>query len=640
MQKSLVFSLLFTVFVNTISAQKIFAIDSLIKRLTIVSDTAKVNLLIEIAEEYGFLDEHEKAKSSFLEAIRLAESINFMEGIIYSLNSLGCQNLWRGNFSSALKNHERALELAEKIKDKRRIANSLNFISVVYRKKDDYLKSLDFSLRSLKLFEEMDNKEGMAMAYTSTGHIYLRMENYLPSLSYHLKALKIYENIEDKKNVSISLGNIGRIYYYLHDYNKAMDYYSKALAILEKYGKKSDTFVLLIKIADIHKENKEYSKALEFYEKTLKIVESLGDRQINATIFLSIGSIYKEQNQYQKAQEYFLKGLDFAKEIDSKNDIKQAYYQLSGLSFLQKSYKNAYELHTLYSDTKDSLFKESSSKQIAEMQAKYDAEKKEHEIEQLKTEQVIQQFQSSRKQYTFYGFFALAVIIGTLLFREHKTRNRHQTIKLEQKLLRSQMNPHFIYNSLNAIQNFILKNKVKESAIYISNFAMLMRLILDNSRKEYISVRKELDTLELYLKLQQLRFVDEFDYFIEVDPEIDTEEMSLPPMLAQPFIENAIEHGILQKDVHGIIGVRFKMRNQFLTFEIEDNGIGREKAQELKQAHTSTAHISLATLITQERIQMLNKQNGEKIKFEIIDLKDENGDAAGTKVIFNIPIRI
>ena len=241
--------------------------------------------------------------------------------------------------------------------------------------------------------------------------------------------------------------------------------------------------------------------------------------------------------------------------------------------------------------------------------------------------------------YIIYLIVFFVFIYVFYLWRIAALKKEFQTLELEHKLLRSQMNPHFIYNSLNAIQSFIIENNVKESTTYISNFADLMRLILENSRLEYVIIQKELDTLELYLKLQQLRFENEFEYFINVDEKIDKDEMKIPPMLAQPFIENAIEHGMRGKNIFGKLIIRFILKNNFIIFEVEDNGIGRVKAMQLRE-NRKIHHKSLATQITQERIEILNRQNQGEIKFEIIDLKDKEGNACGTKVTFDIPCEL
>lgn len=200
------------------------------------------------------------------------------------------------------------------------------------------------------------------------------------------------------------------------------------------------------------------------------------------------------------------------------------------------------------------------------------------------------------------------------------------------------MNPHFIFNSLTSVQNFILQHDDIKASVYLSRFSDLVRNILNNSQVEMITLEEELNTVENYLELQRIRFPEKFDYSIEVDEILDPESIFLPPMLSQPFIENAIEHGIKSKGSKGHINVMFKKQNGSLVFEIEDDGIGRQMAQEILLKHDKD-HKSLATYITRERIRILNKKLTQKISLNIIDLKNDLAEAMGTRVVFKIPFR-
>jgi LytS/YehU family sensor histidine kinase len=182
-----------------------------------------------------------------------------------------------------------------------------------------------------------------------------------------------------------------------------------------------------------------------------------------------------------------------------------------------------------------------------------------------------------------------------------------------------------------------VKQDDTKASIYLSRFSELVRSILHNSMLEQITLEEELKTIENYLELQRIRFPEKFDYSMIVDERLDAESIFLPPMLSQPFIENAIEHGIKSKESEGNIFVRFIYRNDTVIIEIEDDGIGREKAQEI-QLKQNSDHKSLATSITQERIKVLNRKLKHKIKFEIFDLKDNQNQAVGTLVKFDIPL--
>lgn len=243
--------------------------------------------------------------------------------------------------------------------------------------------------------------------------------------------------------------------------------------------------------------------------------------------------------------------------------------------------------------------------------------------------------------YTSWWFIAivllliLIIIVAIVKQREFDLTQKQRNAELQQRLFRLQMNPHFMYNSLLAIQSFIFSNDPKDAGNYLSDFARLFRLILNNSKSEFITLSKEIETLNLYLKLQSLRYPDRFEYEIFVDDEVDYDLTMIPPMLAQPMIENALEHGIFYKEGKGRIDIRFKRNGDQLLFEVEDNGIGLTKAKEKKKE----GHTSSAIDITRERIKILGKRHRYYAIFEIKELQDENS-ILGTIVRFNIPTKL
>ncbi len=246
----------------------------------------------------------------------------------------------------------------------------------------------------------------------------------------------------------------------------------------------------------------------------------------------------------------------------------------------------------------------------------------------------------------FYGklwFIALVLVsLAVLLFlyvkrREYELKLYGRTVELQQRIFRLQMNPHFMGNSLLAIQNFIYSHNPKEAGNYLSDFAKLFRLILNNSKSEFITLSKELETLELYLKLQSLRFPKKFEYAFEVDENIDPEGIMIPPMLAQPMIENALEHGLFTKEGNGHLLIRFMHRSDHLVFEVDDDGIGLTAA--LKLSIRKTDHTSTALQITRERISILAKKYGFKVIFDIEEKKDKEGNILGTNVRFTLPFK-
>jgi LytS/YehU family sensor histidine kinase len=217
-----------------------------------------------------------------------------------------------------------------------------------------------------------------------------------------------------------------------------------------------------------------------------------------------------------------------------------------------------------------------------------------------------------------------------------KTVFNKQLAQAETKALRAQMNPHFIFNSLNSINSMVIEQKHEIASEYLIKFSKLIRLILDNSRSETISLDKELETLKLYVLLESARFENKFKCLYQVDEDVNTGSIMIPPMLLQPFVENAIWHGLMQKETEGTIILEIKKVDEaFLKISITDDGIGREKAAELKSK--SATHRSHGLKVTSQRIDMMNKLNSTGAHVHIFDLKDDQGNAAGTKVELIIP---
>lgn len=251
--------------------------------------------------------------------------------------------------------------------------------------------------------------------------------------------------------------------------------------------------------------------------------------------------------------------------------------------------------------------------------------------------------------FTLIVLIALAIVLWMAtryaLRRIHDQNERERLkletdrnlLELEQKALRMQMNPHFLFNCLNSIKGLIAEDKNNEAKIYLSKFAKLMRTMLDNSMDSFVSLESEIASLQNYVELEKLSREDRFQFKVEVGDSIDKEFIGLPPMLIQPFVENAIIHGLSAKLTKGLVIVLFNMEGEYLKCTIEDNGVGREKAKMLED-ESITKHKSAAISVTQERLNILNRKlNLKETKIQIADLKDQDDQAAGTRVELFIP---
>jgi hypothetical protein len=224
--------------------------------------------------------------------------------------------------------------------------------------------------------------------------------------------------------------------------------------------------------------------------------------------------------------------------------------------------------------------------------------------------------------------------IKTIKNREREKTSLSKKISdLELQALRAQMNPHFVFNTLSSIQHFISQNESEAATVYLSKFAKLMRRIMENSRKKFITVKDEIEALELYLELEKVRCRDKFSYSIQIDKDVDQEYDEIPSMLIQPYVENAIWHGLMNKSDKGNILISINKKDDLLLCIVEDNGVGREASGKLK----NSGHKSLGMSVTKERLEILNAINNSNLSAEIIDLYKPDGEAAGTRVEIYVP---
>ena len=246
------------------------------------------------------------------------------------------------------------------------------------------------------------------------------------------------------------------------------------------------------------------------------------------------------------------------------------------------------------------------------------------------------------KQIWFILVVAMLLAFAAyLLFRFFLDRSRKNALaearisQLERSALQAQMNPHFIFNSLNSIQAYIANNENDKANRFLAKFSRLIRAMLNHSRAQKISLQEEIDSLTLYLDLEKMRFKSKFDYEIVIDEDIDTADIDLPPLLIQPYLENAIIHGLAQKRSQGKITLYYLMVGKYLVVTVTDNGIGIEKSKSQKQ--NNSLHKSVGMTITQKRLEMLDEGNKDK-KVDIKEVKDRHGEVLGTKV--EVKIRV
>ena len=560
----------------------------------------------------------------------------------------------------------------------------------------DPSKALIYGRQGLELSTQLGYKKGMSACNNNLGMTYEVLGDLPRALEYYLLSLKIKEEMKDKKGMAGSLNNIGIVCHRQLDNDNALKYYKQALEINHSIGNKKWEAINYYNIGVVYKEREEYSKALEAQNAALKLRQEINDQKGIANSLLALGNIYGDRGNTPLSIEYYLRSIRINAELKNRSGVAYCYLNIgnrlihdgryndaldyeekalaigletSDLKLQQKSYynlaviydnlsasatgplKKALEYYKLYMQRNDTLLNKEKIMQMSEMSVKYETEKKESEIKLLNIENEKKELEMEREKAEqasqrifFISLFVILITLTIGILLIVRSRRVNEKIKmnaelkeLEHQALRLQMNPHFIFNSLSSINNFIGKSETAEAKKFLTKFAKLMRLILENSREEFIPIQEEIDSLSYYIELEQLRFGNKFSFEILVDPSIDAENTLIPPMLIQPHVENAILHGLAAKDGPGRICIRFKPADELIVCEVEDDGIGRKRSAELNEK-SGLQHHSMAMKITQERLSILFPG---KRKHDIIveDLVDKSGDPLGTKLSFTLVYR-
>ncbi len=620
------------------AGQKVDSLKALLEKDTL-GNTTRYTVLKKLAREIGSKDPG-LALGCADQAYELADStgiphdIGFMDFIIY-LNDKA------GEYNTSIKYLERKIKFLyppENELDRLMILRSEGYL---HFRKADYTKALDNFREAMKIAEKNGYHDKLLKTYFDMARTFERLGDDKKEKEYYRRYLG-NAGIEEKSDV------IGQIYLRLgniasdeHEYREALNYQNMALQL----GKQTSDTMMIISalnyLAWNHYLMKNYDSSLQLYRVNISLARKYDKQNFLCNCYGNIGNIYRDLKNYDRAIEYYQKSIEVAEKIRDFYNLSWLYEDISKMHATLGNYKQAYEGYILHSRYSDSLLSSRYRRSLYEARAEYEADKKTTEFEVLK-------MKLRQNRYIAYGLgggIVLLLVIGGLMFYQNTLLDRQRISVMKQKLseltqrnLRQQMNPHFIFNTLNSIQYFVFENNKIAANDYMSKFARLMRMTLENSRSTSIPIKDELEALELYLQLESLRFKGKFDWDIRVDEEIDTLLYKIPTMLIQPFVENSIVHGLMNKEEgRGHVRVDLKLKNDHILCSIQDNGIGRRRAMEIKAARKA-GHNSLGTKITASRLKLVNSLYGKEMKVHYTDLQDEKGNARGTRVEVTIPV--
>lgn len=612
-------------------------------------DTLLVKEWIETGKKFRKSGELDSAFNYFNKADKLSSQLKYTPGNGHSLFFMALIYKDKGNYQMALKNHDMAITIMQKLGLKKHLASNYNAKGLVLRKQGKFTDALTDLFKALKIREELKDSAGIAATLANIGSVYDEQNNFDKAMEKHFQSIAIRKAIGDNEGVATCYNNIAGVYTEQKKYTEAMKYQAMALAIEERSGDKQGVVSSYNNIGVIYQNLLKYDSALKFHLKALTLKEEIGSKGAILASLINIGTVYLYLGKPALAEKYLLRSLTLAKKINELDGIKLANKYLKEVYEKLGQTGKAYHHYKEYIIARDSLINIDNVRESERIALNYEFDKKEllqKSIQEKKDaiaiqETKIKELELSRSRLIVIGLIIIVIVIILItlfIIKQNRFKAQQNNMQLEQQLLRSQMNPHFIFNSINSIQRYILQKDQQLAYNYLAKFSKLIRMVLNTSQEKSLSLKQELEMIELYVELEQLRFDNKFDFTIIMSEAINTEILSVPCMLVQPYIENAIWHGLmhLDKNKKGVLTIDMHLENDILKITVEDNGIGRKQAQSYKEANSNR---SVGMKLTEQRLQMINKiQDYENAKVEIHDLYDKTNNASGTRVEIFIPI--
>lgn len=524
---------------------------------------------------------------------------------------------------------QKAVDLYKKNKSKDQLANALRSLAKIQEaqnKTNDAIQSYDkASQNSTEEFNNTINTSDVARLKNSNNPV--EQSN---SINKKLDILKKESNSNSsvvKEDIKDAYKQLAEVNVQQNNSTKAIENYNNALDVV--HNDPIEKNYIKNEIAEIYANNNDLTQAISIKKDILQNADSLKDINEQIKQRQGLAKLLILNKEDDKAvimiQEAYNMALNRGKTIEAKNSLIQLidYYKV------KHDDKKTLQLYEVFLQKLESLIKADTTlidKKIFEVT--------DNKIKQLEQEKALKDELISKKN--IFNYFLIVSLIILLLFIiiifRYSLAVKTQNKKISLQSLRREMNPHFIFNSLNSVNQFIAQNKEMEANKYLTSYSSLMRNMMENSSKDFIVLQKEIEQLKKYLELEHLRFNDKFDYKIEIDDDIDTDSVSIPNMLIQPHLENAIWHGLRYKETKGLLILRLKNKKDHIEISIEDDGIGIEKSRQLK-TDNQKVHQSIGIKNINERIALLN----DLYKLKISCFIDQETHNEGTTVILRIP---
>ena len=587
---------------------------------------------------FYYLKKYEKAKLSFEKALKLAKKINNKTLIANFSTNLSNYYKRKNDYNKAKKFLSSAIHLYDSLGKNHKVSGALNNLAIINKEEGNYFLALQNLKKTLSIEESNNHKLSIPKTLINIGVIYSELKQYNKSTPYFLNALKSYEKNDNKKQISNCYLNLGSVKMNQKQYTEAIDYFNKALEINKKLNDKEGVYYNHINLGKLFLDTKKLQKSILNLNIALDLSRNLNNDNFKCNSLIELSKALLLIKDYKKSFIYLNEAKKIASKLKLTKELKESHKLLSQIYVFKKNYKKAYENQIQYKKLSDSLFNKETIRKISELEAEYKY-KNELEIAELKEKQLTQKVEvttndlKKSKQKIFIGiivFLSSLLILGIALFylKLRNIKAINQNIITEQRLLRTQMSPHFIFNALAVLQGIIISKEEEKSISYLSKFSKLLRTTLENSRDDLVELGKELLVIKNYIDLQNIdNNKNPIHYTINIDDTIDEAKTLIPPMLIQPFIENAIEHGFTSIQTDKNLTINIELIDESLKCTITDNGKGFID----KQNNNTQNKKSLSTKITKERLGIISKKHNHKSNIEVFNTQK------GVTIILTLP---
>lgn len=604
--------------------------------------------------ENELLYSHKKALLTVAEILKSAKAINNKKSkaLVTSVKAIKFLKIDK-QLDSAILYANEAYKAHKNLKDSINLFKSIHTLYEYYSLKSQRDSIFLFATKEIELAEKLNHPVYRTISYVDMSDAYYLTKQHNKVLIYRKKALKIAEKHQLKKELADIHIKIGQSHLRLSRQrtqkvlDSAIFHGRKALKYAKEINYKYGIYESSVVLADFLNVNKQHKEALSLIETVVKLPKDEIPIKFNTNALFYYAVILKDNKQFDEAKDIVKELLANLKPDDFEKRLGINYFLSVLYAYNQQPDSTDYAIKQAVI-ANNNLFEIRTNEKIEELQTQYETEKKEQEIENLEQKKRLQELELNDLQRQRLILLYSLIIPFTLLIAGgwYVNRRRLKTqLEAEQKeyakqmselkAIRSQMNPHFIFNALNSIQEYIFANEKKLASSYLVKFSRLIRIYLEQSQQSEIALKKEIEALDLYLHLENNRFGKQLQYKVEIDQNLNLENSFVPSLFIQPYVENAIKHGLLHKKGDKELIVKFSSKKNQLEVTIDDNGIGREAS---RKHNENRPYKSFSTEASLNRVALINAKRSNKLLVTIIDKVDENNNATGTKVQIIIPL--